>query len=852
MSKLQVERKKCKNIIELIDFFKKLRDSSSQVLQIFSTKSESLNQKIISAFNNYLPLSTLMGVSAEEVIFENEVRVEGITAVALRFEKSSFRLLRTELSSRENAKKIMKAVEKDTKAIIIFSDDQYNNGDQLVEELNYLKSELVIAGGQAGHGQENEQGYSFDKQGIIKNGSLALILNGSQLKARWNYNMGWDSISRGMEITRAENQIVYELDGRNIFQVYSEFLGEDIKNKLPSVAVTKFPLVFNNGFKNARSAIERVGDGIRFSGELQMGDRVRISYGSLNKILANSMRLQENLNFHPEFSFIYSCSSRSQYLKSLNSSLNEEIKVVPSPKAGFSTNGEYGIINNRFEYLNITTTVLYLSEKKEVIHKKIEFDTEKPDVKTEHLLHLSKKVVSEMEMINNKMRKANQATGNNKIEDTAANLFQMIFDEQNYTGGIIIKEAENLTKIYLDDTLGAKAYDIFKDFWQDRPSEIKSKQNVLGYKNAFLIPLTGEVEALMIILSNEVDLYDIKKNHLFIKQIPNYLKKAILYESLERNLASLSTLEQTSDFLYSTLDLDLLYERILDIIVGTMGMSAAVIFKKENNKLKMMQNINVDCESELYHYLKGYYTDIAASDKILIENEVELFENIETLIAIPINLNDYQGVLYAMQSKYQQLINENQKKFIRTLANQIRVSIRNALNHHKVKRLSVTDGLTDLYNHSYFHNQLQEKEGEKYSVAIMDIDNFKDFNDQYGHQAGDQVLRELSAVLKSEIRENDIVARYGGEEFVIYFNVIDQNILSRVLSRLMKRIRNLEVIFEDEKLQITVSIGVAVNQNGKYSAERLIKQADTALYIAKGSGRDMVKYYRNIEQKSKN
>lgn len=788
-----------------------------------------------------------MGVTAEEVIFENRVSHRQLTAVALCFEKSSFRLVRTELSSRENAREIMKAVETDSKAIIIFSDDRYNNGDNLVEELNKYDSELVIAGGQAGHVRENKAGYVFDKAGIIKKGSLALILNGSQLKAKWNYSMGWDSISREMEITRAEDQVVYELDGRNIFQVYSEFLGEDIKNKLPSMAVTKFPLVFNRGFKNARSALEKVGNGIKFSGELKVGDRVKISYGSLNKILANSMRLQKNLDFHPEFSFVYSCSGRSQHLKSLNSNLNEEIKVVPSPKAGFSTNGEYGIIDNKFEYLNITTTVLYLSEKKEVLHKKIEFDTEKPDVKTEHLFHLSKKVVSELEMINEKMRRANRATGNNKVEETAASLFKMIFDEQNYTGGIIIQEVENLNKIYLDDNLGAKAYEVFKEFWQERPAKISSKKNVLGFKNAFLIPLTEEVEALMIILSNEVDLYDIKKNHLFIEQIPNYLKKAILYESLERNLASLSTLEQTSDFLYSTLDLDLLYERILDIIVGTMGMSAAVIFKKEDNNLKMMKNINVEANSELYFYLKGHYKDIAASDQILIENEVGLFENIETLIAIPINLNDYQGILYAMQSKYQQLINENQKKFIRTLANQIRVSIRNALNHHKVKRLSVTDGLTNLYNHSYFHNQLQQKEGEKYSVAIMDIDHFKDFNDQYGHQAGDQVLRELSELLKSEIREDDIVARYGGEEFVIYFNVVDQNVLSRVISRLMEKIRNLKIDFEGEKLKITVSIGVAVNQNGKYSPEHLIKQADTALYIAKGAGRDIVKFYRNLE-----
>lgn len=844
---MQVYNQNFDNLEELTAFFESISDSEQQVLQIFSTESEEFNQKIISAFNQHLPLSKLMGVTAAEVILEDEVEKNKIAVTALNFEKTEVKLLRAENNSQNSGKLIRENIKADSRALIVFSDDSYNNGDRLVAELNKIENdELVFAGGQAGAGKNHDHGYVFDSSGILKQGSLALILSGEELEAKWNYSMGWDSISREMEITRAENQIIYELDGRNIFQVYSEFLGEDIKEKLPSAAVTKFPLVYKKGFKNARSAVEKVGEGIKFSGDFKAGDKVHIAYGSLNKILSNSDRFLNGLKFHPEISLVYSCSGRGQYLRSLDSDIGEEIKVVPAEKIGFLTNGEYGVINNNFEFLNITTTVLYLSENSKKLDKEIEFDTEKPNRKVEHLFHLSKKVVSELEMINKKMRKANQITGNHKVEDTAENLFHMIFEEADYTGGIIIRESENFSKIYLNDDLGAEAYRLFKNYWKQKPKKIEIKKDILGFKNAFLVPLDEEVEALMVILSDELDLYDIKKNHLFIEQIPNYIKKAILYESLERNLASLSTLEQTSDFLYSTLDLELLYERILDIIVGTMGMSAAIIFKKENNKLKALNSINVEKDSELFYYLKGHYTDIAASEKILIENQVELFEDIQTLIAIPVNLNDYQGILYAMQSKYKQLINENQKKFIRTLANQIRVSIRNALNHNKVKKLSVTDGLTKLYNHSYFHKHLKDKEGEKYSVAILDIDNFKEFNDQYGHQAGDEVLKQLSNTLKSELRADDIVARYGGEEFIIYFDIIDEKVLSRIMERLITKVRNLEVDFDGEILKITVSIGVAINKNGEYSAKRLIKQADTALYVTKGAGKDMFKFYRNV------
>jgi diguanylate cyclase (GGDEF)-like protein len=842
---VQIKIGRCYNLEECYEFFKKLEDDSEQLVQIITPESEAVNKKIIEKFNLLLPLSELIGVTAGEGIINSDITEQTIIITAVRFEESSFELIQRDSSSDLNAEIIAQNIQQNTKAVIVLSDNKYTDGDNFVNIFNKYAENIILAGGLAGFATKDGQSYIFDKNGIIKSGSIGIILNGNKLRADWTFSMGWESISREMEITKAEDRVIYELDGRSIFKVYSEFLGENIKNKLPSAAVNKFPLVLSGNFKNARSAMEVVNDGIRFSGNLKEGDKVKIAYGSLNKILRNAVYLRNNLNFFPEIAFVYSCSGRSDYLKSLNSSLSTELQVIPCQNTGFCTSGEYGTITFKAQFLNITTTVLYLSESDELIDRKLDFKTEIPEVKTEHLFHLSKKVISELEMINQKMRKANQSIGDKKISLTAETIFKMLFNDKKYTGGIVIKEAENLTNIYLDDSLGKQGYDIFRTFWNMNISEIKIKNNVLGFKQAFLIPLKKEVEALIIILSDEIDLYDIKKNDLFIQQIPNYLKKSLLYESLERNLASLSTLEQTSDFLYSTLDLELLYERILDIIVGTMGMSAAIIFKKEETELKSVKNINVPKNSELFYYLKGHFKNISLSEKIIIANNIDFKKNIETLIAIPISLNNYQGVLYAIQSKYKQLINENQKKFIRTLANQIRVSIRNALNHNKVKRLSVTDGLTDLYNHSYFHKELKKKDGEEYSVAIMDIDNFKEFNDFYGHQVGDRVLQKLSKLLKNEIREDDIVARYGGEEFVIYFNIVQERLLSKIINRLMRKIRELEINFENKKLKVTVSLGVAINKNGEYSSEKLIKQADTALYIAKGAGKDMVKFYRS-------
>jgi len=536
---LQIKIGRCYDLEECYDFFKKLEDDSEQLVQIITPESEAVNKKIIEKFNLLLPLSELVGVTAGEGIINSDITEQAIIITAVRFEKSSFELIRRDSSSDLNAEIIAENIQQDTKAVIVLSDNKYTDGDNFVNVFNKYAEDITLAGGLAGFANKDGQSYVFDKNGIIKSGSIGIILNGNRLRADWTFSMGWESISREMEITKAEDRVIYELDGRGIFKVYSEFLGENIKNKLPSAAVNKFPLVLSGNFKNARSAMEVVNDGIRFSGNLKEGDKVKIAYGSLNKILSNAVYLRNNLNFFPEMAFVYSCSGRSDYLKSLNSSLSTELQVIPCQNIGFCTSGEYGTIASKAQFLNITSTVLYLSESDELIDRKLDFKTEIPEVKTEHLFHLSKKVISELEMINQKMRKANQSIGDKKISLTAETVFKMLFNDKKYTGGIVIKEAENLTNVYLDDSLGKQAYDIFRTFWNMNISEIKTKKNVLGFKQAFLIPLKKEVEALIIILSDEIDLYDIKRNDLFIQQIPNYLNLNSASKNTESSYDSL-------------------------------------------------------------------------------------------------------------------------------------------------------------------------------------------------------------------------------------------------------------------------------------------------------------------------
>ena len=172
----------------------------------------------------------------------------------------------------------------------------------------------------------------------------------------------------------------------------------------------------------------------------------------------------------------------------------------------------------------------------------------------------------------------------------------------------------------------------------------------------------------------------------------------------------------------------------------------------------------------------------------------------------------------------------------------------------ELKRLVNEDGLTGLYNHRFFHDELSkkilscEKEQKPVSMIFMDIDYFKHYNDLYGHQKGDEVLKSIGLILKSSVRKTDIVARYGGEEFAIALtNTIEEDAIN-IAESIRSKIE--ETYFEGEENQpngkITVSIGVSIYPYKAKNDVELIKSADDALYRAKFFNKNRVETYTSI------
>ncbi|GLC30511.1 bifunctional diguanylate cyclase/phosphohydrolase [Clostridium omnivorum] len=172
----------------------------------------------------------------------------------------------------------------------------------------------------------------------------------------------------------------------------------------------------------------------------------------------------------------------------------------------------------------------------------------------------------------------------------------------------------------------------------------------------------------------------------------------------------------------------------------------------------------------------------------------------------------------------------------------------------KLENLANEDGLTEVYNHRFFHDALREKltacekDNKPISLIFIDIDYFKYYNDLNGHQKGDQVLKTIGSLLKSSVRDGDVVARYGGEEFsIILPDTLEQDAII-IAENIRKKIE--ESYFEGEEHQpngkLTASIGVSVYPDKAKSDVELIKSADDALYRAKFFNKNRVEAYHSI------
>jgi len=229
---------------------------------------------------------------------------------------------------------------------------------------------------------------------------------------------------------------------------------------------------------------------------------------------------------------------------------------------------------------------------------------------------------------------------------------------------------------------------------------------------------------------------------------------------------------------------------------------------------------------------------------------------IRSIMVIPIPYFDEKvlGALYLRTSRKGKRFSNSEIDICQIVSSMAGIALKNAQNFHKIsmekallEKMAITDDLTRLYNHRYFVKRLNEefKRSQRYntplSCAMIDLDDFKKINDAYGHKSGDIILQEVAKVIKTSVRETDVVARYGGEEFAVILPHTDSEDAFHLAIRIRSAVNNFRSHILGEDNRVTVSIGVSTYPGpGVKDVDDLVRIADNRLYKAKGEGKDTV------------
>ncbi|MDX1296237.1 MAG: FIST N-terminal domain-containing protein, partial [Sulfurimonadaceae bacterium] len=337
------------------------------LVQIFTSITDPLKlQQAAVEITACLPRATLIGSTSSGEILDGKMCDNVILVSVTLFDDT--RLIATSLSGSDSftcGQEIAEAVVTDeTRCVIMFADGLRHNGDELLKGFGSVAGpEIVVAGGMAADNFTFNGCYTVHGERVEQNTVVAVSLNNPSLHVFRNYNLSWSPVGREMTVTRADGDRIYEIDGQPINQVYAKYLGEAVIERMPDSTI-EFPLIFEeHGVHVARSMISVFDDGSAlYAGNIPEGTRVKFGIGS-SQLIDDSINDTYELAVQSplESVFIYSCSARKAYLET---ALEPEFMSMAqfAPQAGFFTYGEFYHGQSGNDLMNITTTILGLSE----------------------------------------------------------------------------------------------------------------------------------------------------------------------------------------------------------------------------------------------------------------------------------------------------------------------------------------------------------------------------------------------------------------------------------------------------------------------------------------------------------
>ncbi len=351
-----------------------------------------------------------------------------------------------------------------------------------------------------------------------------------------------------------------------------------------------------------------------------------------------------------------------------------------------------------------------------------------------------------------------------------------------------------------------------------------------------------------------------------LKDITNFVR--LEKELLKRNKELIIVNTLSSAFI-STENMDMVMGDLMDKVLLITDFHAGFIMLNENENLRLRTSKGIS--PELQNLIASGGIESLCSDAVRTQEPMHIVEQsaiarisalreegLVFIAAIPLLSSQKVIGLLCLASRVAREMDFDFAALLSLVGNHVSHIVDKIKLFQETKRLSVTDGLTGLYNSRYFYKYLDreisrtKRYGVSFSLMLFDIDDFKKLNDTYGHQAGDDVLQELAGILKSVSRETDIVVRYGGEEFVIILPSTSEEEAKTLASRILQSVQETKIrVNASEEVNITLSGGIASFPKNASTAKNLLNAADSAMYAAKAAGKNtLVCYQGSLHEES--
>ncbi len=402
----------------------------------------------------------------------------------------------------------------------------------------------------------------------------------------------------------------------------------------------------------------------------------------------------------------------------------------------------------------------------------------------------------------------------------------------------------------------------YRDEWSELFTDIETNDSncLLGSKISYNKSPIGCLFALV----DDVRRVE-SSDQLIIRQFANQVTLSL---SLIDNIESLQkhhTIQEKINSLANNVNISenksIIYEKVVEICKSIFKYDKFTIIVSyqdiEHARVEWVDGYSLDISrDEVFSLKNSIFANVIRENQIInskdikkdfgkryrFYNDEKTKRKVSSVLAVPILINEDISGCIAIERFEEKEYSEITLFYLEKIAQMLNVLLQWQTEYHKMYLNTTQDNLTGLLNYRAFLNRLDiemnraMRTNHSLVIIIVDVDKFKRINDTFGHQIGNIALKKIADLISSSVRNIDVVARYGGEEFIIVVSNSDKNEAEQIANRIVSNVANNVFIFNDQRIKITVSVGMAEFPNDSDQVQKLIDTADKAMYNAKRYG----------------